>query len=69
MIPACRVVVSEPPGDQAPSGSLHLRLLPVEGATTGGILSEIASRKRDVSSQTVTRSLTWKRATVQKSPS
>lgn len=30
MIPACRVMVSEPPGVQAPSGSLHLRLLLVE---------------------------------------
>ena len=27
MIPACRVMVSEPPGVQAPSGSLHLLLL------------------------------------------
>ena len=31
MIPACRVMVSEPPGVQAPSGSLHLRLLLLEG--------------------------------------
>lgn len=32
MIPACRVMVSEPPGVQAPSGSRHLLLLLVEGA-------------------------------------
>ncbi len=35
MIPACRVMVSEPPGVQAPSGSLHyLCLLLVEWASS-----------------------------------